>query len=133
MDDTTKVPPDVDDFDTLAVKVVPHIAEDLRLLFSDSILVQHTPTEFTITFAQVRQPIITDAAGFEGLTEIRADVVARIVLTPAKMAEFIKALRENWGLYQRRIKKLVEEQRIAMVGQENAGTIGGAKNAPSED
>jgi hypothetical protein len=118
--DSTKVPPDVDDFDTMAVKVVPHIPEDLRLLFSDSILVQHTPTEFTVTFAQVQQPFIAEAAGFEELTEIRADVVARIVLTPAKMAEFIKALQENWGLYQRRIKKLVEEQRIAIAEQQNA-------------
>jgi len=106
--DSTKVPPDVGEDETITVQIVPHIPEDSRLIFADNVAVQHTPTEFTITFAQVRQPLVQKSSEYEGMTTIRADVVARIVITPAKMVEFIKAVQENWGMYQRRMKAFVE-------------------------
>jgi hypothetical protein len=108
--DSTKHPPDVGDDETLALRVVPHFPEDSRLTFADNISVQHTPSEFTITFAQIRQPLVTQSADYEGMADIRADVVARIVLTPSRMADLIKVLRENWALYQRRMKALLEQQ-----------------------
>jgi hypothetical protein len=105
---STKIPADVSEDETIELPIIPHFPEGLQLTFSDNTAVQHTPTEFTITFSQVRQPFATTAADYENMKSIRADVVARIVLTPSKMAEFIKVLQENWGIYQRRIKTLME-------------------------
>ena len=99
--------------ESITLNIVHNFPPDVRLTFVDNILVQHTPTEFTITFAQVRQPIAQTVSDYETLESIPAEVVARIVLTPAKMREFMTSLQENWSIFQRRIKKLMETQHAA--------------------
>lgn len=124
---STMVPADVSEEDTVTLNIIHHFPEGLQLTFIDNIAVQHTPTEFTITFAQVRQPLVSSASEYDAIKDIRADVVARIVLTPAKMVELIKTLQENWGMYQRRMKALVEARKP------NVGTTEAAKNPSSEN
>jgi hypothetical protein len=99
--------------EAISINIVHYFPEDVRLTFSDNIAVQHTPSEFTITFAQVKQPIVAKLSEFEKIKEIEAEVVARIVLTPPKMVELIKSLQENWAIYQRRMKALVEAKNVA--------------------
>jgi len=97
----------VDD-ERITLNIVHHFPDSLNLTFSDNVAVQHTPTEFTITFAQVKQPLVAHPSDYDKMDRITAEVVARIVLTPAKMVELIQALQENWTIYQRRMKALVE-------------------------
>lgn len=120
-----KRPDEIPEDETVSLNIVHHFPEGLNLTFCDNVAVQHTPTEFTITFAQVRQPLVATASEYEAMKTVRAEVVARIVLTPAKMLEFIKSLQENWGIYQRRVKALME-------ARSNVGTTGTAQNRPSE-
>ena len=121
-----KPPDEIPEDETVTLNIVHHFPEGLNLTFSDNVAVQHTPTEFTITFAQVQQPLVAKASDYEAMESIKAEVVARIVLTPAKMLEFIKSLQENWNIYQRRMKALVEAKR-------NVGTTETAQNAASEN
>jgi hypothetical protein len=58
------------------------------------------------------------------MDRITAEVVARLVLTPAKMLELIEALQENWSIYQRRMKALMEAKR-------NVGTTESPTNPES--
>jgi hypothetical protein len=118
--DSTKVPPDLDEEETLSLNIVHHIPENVHLTFSDNIAIQHTPSEFTITFSQIEQPLVALASDFDKIETIKAEVVARIVLTPAKMVEFIKSIQHNWGMYQRRMKALVEAQNANTSGTENS-------------
>jgi hypothetical protein len=113
----------VDD-ETITLNIEHHFPECLNLTFSDNIAVQHTQNEFTITFAQVRQPLVARMSEYEKIDKITAEVVARIVLTPAKMVELIKALQENWTLYQRRMKAIME-------ARSNVGTVESAKSPES--
>lgn len=106
-----KRPDETSGDEQVSLNIVHHFPEDSRLTFSDNVAIQHTPTEFTITFAQVRQPLVATASEYDTMTTIRADVVARIVLTPAKMLEFIQSLQENWRLYGQRMKAIVEAKR----------------------
>ena len=122
---STKVPADVSEEERITLNIVHHFPEGLQLTFSDNIAVQHTPSEFTITFAQVQQPLVTKASDYDDMETIKAEVVARIVLTPSKMAEFIQTLQENWGMYQRRMKALIEAK--------NVNATETAKNPASED
>jgi hypothetical protein len=92
----------------ITLNIVHHIPEGLTLTFSDSIAVQHTTTEFIITFAQIQHPLVVKASDYETMTSVDAEVVARIVLSPPKMAEFIQALQENFRIYQRRLERLKE-------------------------
>jgi hypothetical protein len=124
--ESTKVPADVSEEETIALNIIHRFPEGLQLTFSDNIAVQHTPSEFTITFAQVKQPLVTTSADYDAMKTITAEVVARIVLTPSKMAEFIQTLQENWGMYQRRMKALVEARK-------NVGTTDTTPDRPSEN
>lgn len=123
---STKVPADVSEEEMLSLDIVHRIPEGLQLTFSDNIAVQHTPSEFTITFAQVRQPLVSKSADYDAISAITAEVVARIVLTPSKMAEFIRTLQENWGMYQRRMQVLIE-------AKTNVGTTETTKNLSGTD
>lgn len=125
--DSTKVPADLSENETISLNIVYEIPEGLQLTFADNIAVQHTPTEFTLTFSQIQQPLVTRAEELDSIESIVAEVVARIVLTPAKMAELIKALQENWAMYQRRMKALVEARKA------NVGTAETAKSPASDN
>jgi len=117
------------DFDeTLTLNIVHRFPEGVGLTFSDNIAVQHTPSEFTITFAQVRQPLLQQLSDYEKIETIDAEVVARIVLTPTKMLEFIKSLQDNWKIYQRRMKALMEAKNVG-VGTTSITT----QDQPSEN
>jgi hypothetical protein len=113
-------------YDTITKNIVHEFPEDVGLTFSDNIAVQHTPTEFTITFAQVRQPLVAKSSDYDSIDSIMAKVVARIVLTPAKMVEFIQVLQDNWSIYQRRMKALME-------ARANAATTDKSDDSPSKD
>lgn len=101
------------DDETISMNIVHHFPEGVDLTFCDNIAIQHTPSEFTITFSQVRQPILASSSEYATIKTIPAEVVARIVLTPPKMAEFIASLQENWGIYQRRMKAIIEARKHA--------------------
>jgi Protein of unknown function (DUF3467) len=93
----------------ITLNIVHHFPDNVPLTFADNVAVQHTPSEFTITFAQVRQPLVAKMSEYDKLENIRADVVARIVLTPSKLVELIQALQENLGIYKRRMQALKDQ------------------------
>ena len=109
MSETMK-PRDVGETELLTLPLKYHIPDDLRLTFADNVAIQNTPTEFTLSFGQALQPIVMEATEYDAMKTIRVDVVARIVMTPPKMLAFIKALQENWQVYQRRMQGLMEQQ-----------------------
>jgi len=115
-------------YDTIEKPIVHDFPEDLTVTFSDNIAVQHTPSEFTITFAQIHHPLIGKSSDYDEIDSIRAKVVARIVLTPAKMLEFIQSLQTNWSIYQKRMSALkarIEESK------KDAGTANSTEDSPS--
>jgi len=64
--------------------------------------------EFVLSFFEHRGPIITDAHALEKAKELKAVktlCVARICITPEKMARFIKAFSQQYDQYMESKKK----------------------------
>ncbi len=90
--------------------------EDLDSHFVSNIVVQHQPDHFIISFFEVwPPPILGDTAEerqqvLQSIDEVEAKCVARLVVTPARMREFIDTMSENWERYERTVALLSSSQ-----------------------
>ena len=94
------------DFVTVRIKYT--VPEDLIGMYSDVFFIQHTENDFTISFAQVQQPSGLLDEEYERLNTVEGKVLARIILTPRKMAELIQSLQINWNIFHQRFVKKPE-------------------------
>jgi hypothetical protein len=92
------------------IKLEYKYPEDLQTLFVTSMVVQHQPDFFTLSFFEAFPPPFINKSpeeqrtAIERLDHIDAKCVARIVVTPEKLVEFSKAINENLSNYQKMIK-----------------------------
>lgn len=89
-----------------------YVPEDLLSCYANNIVVQQTPHEFIISFFETLPPLIIGSLEeqkhqLEGLKSIRAKCVARILVNPNRMGEFIQALQQTYAGY---VKRKEEEQ-----------------------
>lgn len=97
------------------VKQLPlewHLPEDLPSHYVNNIVVQQTPHEFIISFFETLPPLILGSPEeqqqqLEALTSVRAKCVARIIVNPNRMKDFIQALQRTYNGY---LKKLEMEE-----------------------
>ncbi len=87
---------------------IEFVPSDIPGLYATNIVVQHTPTEFVISFWEVKAPPIlgtTEArkAKIERVEQVPAHCVARLVVSPGRMKSFVGAMQENWESYQRKL------------------------------
>lgn len=76
-------------------------AEEIPICYSNHIFVTHTRDEFFVTFSQIHPPYLLSPTREEigQLTHAPARVVARIALSPNKMKELIKTLKNNYDKF----------------------------------
>jgi len=80
--------------------------ESLETKVPNHFVIQHDEETFTLSFFEIRQPIILEGnnseklAQLEALTEVDAKCVARLVLTPSRMYNFIAAVQENFEKFE---------------------------------
>ena len=89
-----------------------HISEDIDSKYATNLVIQHSEHEFIIDFFEMRNPLILGDPDQvreqqEKLESIRAECVARIIVSPERMQEFIDAIQANLNQY---IGKEQEEQ-----------------------
>ena len=80
--------------------------------YANNILVQHTETEFIVSFFEIQPPTILGSAEdvktqLEEVKSVRATCVARIIVPISKMPSFIEALESNHKKY---LSKLEEQE-----------------------
>lgn len=92
---------------------------DLPIQYVDNIQVTHTPSEFLISFMQSRPPLLRNEKEWDTVTTIESVCVARIVLNPMKMQQFVQALNSNF-------KKWMESYFQQESANENEKTGNGA-------
>lgn len=79
---------------------------DLQSYFVSNMVVQFQPDHFIISFFEVWPPaIIADTdderqQALETVDHIDANCVARVVLTPSRMKEFIQVLNDNYQKFE---------------------------------
>jgi non-ribosomal peptide synthetase component F len=80
--------------------------EDLQSHFVSNIVVQHQPGIFILSFFEVWPPAILGESDEEKkqvidtIDHVEAKCVARLVLTPSKMREFLETMSENLHNYE---------------------------------
>jgi len=100
----------MDEEEVAARKEIPIewiIPEDTVTRYASNMVVQHTESEFIISFFETQPPIILGTpdeaeALMSQLRSVRAKCVARVVVSPKRMEEFITVLQNNLAKYQER-------------------------------
>lgn len=80
---------------------------NLQSHFVSNIVVQHQPDAFILSFFEIWPPPILGESEeekqreLEALENVEARCVARLVVTPRKMREFLETMSENLRNYER--------------------------------
>jgi hypothetical protein len=81
-----------------------HIPENIKPQFVTNLTVQHTGQEFIISFYETYPPLVIGTseeveARLEQIESVRAECIARFVMTPGRMENFVQALQTNYEKY----------------------------------
>lgn len=92
------------------VKLDFNFPDDLKSYFSDNFTVQHQKDHFILSFFEVLHPIIVGTeedqiSQINDMKKVDAKCVARILITPGKLKDIIKALNENYSKFEGKQKK----------------------------
>ncbi len=79
-------------------KLKANVKRDKQAAFSTDVLVNHSPTEFRMTFFDTWATRKTPSGGIQQ----RKDVVAEVVLTPEHFKRLCKAINDNLQKYESR-------------------------------
>lgn len=81
--------------------------DELQSHFVSNVVVQHQPDIFVLSFFEVWPPAILGDSdeekrkALEAVVRVEAKCVARLVLTPGKMKEFMETMAENLQNYDK--------------------------------
>ena len=111
--------PHVDDKEMFAkpVRLERVYPDNLQSHFVSNVVVQHQPDAFILSFFEVWPPPIIGESNEEkqraidSIESIEARCVARLVVTPSKMKEFLAVMNENLANYQRLMQVLSTESK----------------------
>lgn len=84
--------------------------DDLQSHFVSNIVVQHQHDAFILSFFEVWPPAVLGESEeekrevLESLDSVEARCVARLVVTPSRMREFVTVVTENIENYERMMK-----------------------------
>jgi hypothetical protein len=92
-----------------------HVPEGTVSRYATNLTVQHTDHEFIISFYEIDPPLLLgsaeeNAAKLKELEAVQAELVARIIVAPRRMPEFIRVLQENLDHYLSRDAKETENE-----------------------
>lgn len=94
-----------------AVPVEWHFPNDIVSRYATNLVVQHSEHEFTISFFEVRPPILLGSAeqvqaALQQIESIPAICIARIIVAAERMPEFVQVLQDNLTQYQSKVRKV---------------------------
>jgi hypothetical protein len=78
--------------------------EDIISRYATNMVVQHTEHEFIISFFEIQPPVVLGEieareAQLDKIESVRANCIARVIVAPERLAEFIQVLQDNWDKY----------------------------------
>lgn len=75
-----------------------YVPDSIISRYATNMVVQHTGQEFIISFFDTKPPIIIGQPTKEildGLKSVRAECIARVIVSPTRMSQFIEVLQTN--------------------------------------
>lgn len=109
--------PKIPDEVTKKVKIERVYPDDLKSYFVSNVVVQHQPDNFILSFFEVWPPAIlgqTDEEKekeFSAIDRVEAKCVARLVLTPSTMKQFLDTIADNWKNYEQLVQMVSGEKK----------------------
>jgi hypothetical protein len=87
------------------VPVTWDIPVDFPTHYATQVVVQHTADEFTLSFFDIRPPLLIGTPAerqrqIRAIRKIRAIPVARLVVPPARMRELVQVMRDNLRMFE---------------------------------
>ncbi len=84
-------------------------ADEADLIYANSLAITQTPYEFVLTFGQIR-PALTHE-GEERHSRVTSRAVVRIVVSIARMPDFVAAINQNYSKLAARIEQELGRQK----------------------
>lgn len=94
-----------EDKDSVELPAIVTGADEVPILFSNIMIVQHQEKEFILSFCQASPPLTigppeAQLEQMRSMPYLPIKVVARIGMTPQRMTELIKILQVNYQTWQ---------------------------------
>lgn len=90
------------------VKLNWHYQDNMTSKYSTNLVVQHTEHEFVLSFFEATPPILLSDKDID-IDSVTAECVARIVIAPGRLQQFIDVLQKNVDIYKSNFLKDGEE------------------------
>jgi hypothetical protein len=83
------------------------VSDELVSRYATNFVVQHTENEFILSFFEAEVPILLgtaeeNLAQLQSIGSVKAHCVARIIVSPNRMADLLRIMGENYSRYQGR-------------------------------
>lgn len=96
-----------------AIKELPlewYIPDDLPCQYATNMVVQHSEHEFIVSFFRASPPIILGPPEsvkdqIQGLESVRAECVARVIVSAGRMEGFIESLQTNLDRFRSQVEQ----------------------------
>jgi len=76
--------------------------DDVFSVYATNILVQATEQEFYVSFFEARPPFIFVPEDIEKLESVRAECVARVIISPERMTAFLNVMQQQLDAFNRK-------------------------------
>lgn len=91
-----------------------YVPEGLPQLYANNLVIQHTDSEFILSFFAAQLPILLEedpvsAARLGQIDTLRARCVAQIIISPPRMKGFLDALERNYARFAQQHSAPAEE------------------------
>ena len=88
-----------------------HSSENIVSRYATNMVVQHSDQEFIISFFEARPPLVLGKpeeieTTLSQIKSVRADCVARIIVSAGRMPEFVKVLQDTLANYLAKVNDL---------------------------
>lgn len=80
-------------------KVERYVPDNLPQQYSDSMTVLHTENEFIVSFYLTEHPAAATKEELEEVKSLKSRCVARVIMSPGRIAGVIDALQQNFDKY----------------------------------
>jgi len=87
-----------------------YFPEGLTSRYATNLVVQLTEHEFTLSFFELRQPVVLGSpeerkAKLAQIHSVRAECVARVIVSAGRMPEFLGVLQKQLEIYRSTVEK----------------------------
>jgi hypothetical protein len=96
---------DPKDKDETELSIVWEVPTGFPTHYATHLVAQHSDEDFTITFWDLRPPVLMGSPDeksqqVKALKEVRPTALARIVVTPRRMREFVQVMQDNLKTFE---------------------------------